>query len=205
MHNVSAGVVLSNVSLVLRSVTHFRAGLYACSAANSRGETVSQPALRLRIQCINSSLVHFLLTFDILYVPARRWIYISESIASERQSLAPSASPTWAVTILASKGGNFVSRFFSFLKILPISSGDFLVAMACSCLSFLHSANIVTKGHKHAYNSERHSKESFGNISINRILPHSEIKKCVARPSQATFPPSGVNERLAGVNITYID
>lgn len=51
MHNVSAGVVLSNVSLVLRSVTHSRAGLYACSAANSRGESVSQPPLRLRIQC----------------------------------------------------------------------------------------------------------------------------------------------------------
>lgn len=50
VHNVSAGVVLSNVSLVLRSVTHSRAGLYACSAANSRGESVSQPPLRLRIQ-----------------------------------------------------------------------------------------------------------------------------------------------------------
>ncbi|EFX86744.1 hypothetical protein DAPPUDRAFT_44172 [Daphnia pulex] len=50
VHNVSAGVVLSNVSLVLRSVTHSRAGLYACSAANSRGETLSQPPLRLRIQ-----------------------------------------------------------------------------------------------------------------------------------------------------------
>lgn len=51
MHNVSAGVVLSNVSLVLRSVTHARAGSYACSAANTRGETTSHPPLQLRVQC----------------------------------------------------------------------------------------------------------------------------------------------------------
>ena len=64
MHNVSGGVVLSNVSLVLRAVTYARAGLYACSATNSRGETtVSKPPLRLRIQCkcFSLSLSHLLL------------------------------------------------------------------------------------------------------------------------------------------------
>jgi len=48
-HNISAGVVLSNVSLVLRAVTNARAGLYTCTAINSRGESTSEP-LSLRIQ-----------------------------------------------------------------------------------------------------------------------------------------------------------
>ena len=49
-HNISAGVILSNVSLVLRAVTNARAGLYTCTAINSRGESTSEP-LSLRIQC----------------------------------------------------------------------------------------------------------------------------------------------------------
>ncbi|XP_063218435.1 nephrin-like [Bacillus rossius redtenbacheri] len=47
--NVSWGVILSTSSLVLQGVSRRQGGHYACSAANDRGETTSEPVL-LRVQ-----------------------------------------------------------------------------------------------------------------------------------------------------------
>ncbi|XP_060522405.1 synaptogenesis protein syg-2-like isoform X2 [Cylas formicarius] len=47
--NVSSGIIISTHSLVLQSVTRWQGGAYACLAANSRGETMSDPVhLRVR-------------------------------------------------------------------------------------------------------------------------------------------------------------
>ncbi|XP_033217421.1 nephrin-like [Belonocnema kinseyi] len=48
-HNTSARIIRSNQSLVLQSITRGSAGLYACAAANSLGETRSEP-LRFRVK-----------------------------------------------------------------------------------------------------------------------------------------------------------
>lgn len=48
--NVSWGIIISTRSLVLQRVARVHAGLYACSAANDRGETTSA-MVNLRIRC----------------------------------------------------------------------------------------------------------------------------------------------------------
>lgn len=48
--NMSTGVLFSTKSLVLQGVTRQNAGAYHCIAANTRGQTSSQP-VNLRIQC----------------------------------------------------------------------------------------------------------------------------------------------------------
>ena len=50
VHNQSAGILLSNQSLVLQRVSRSSAGLYVCTATNARGEGGSQP-LRLSVKC----------------------------------------------------------------------------------------------------------------------------------------------------------
>ncbi|KAG8228133.1 hypothetical protein J437_LFUL000135 [Ladona fulva] len=49
-HNVSAGVILSDQSLVLQGVTRNSAGDYTCLAANSEGKGSSNP-VTLRVMC----------------------------------------------------------------------------------------------------------------------------------------------------------
>lgn len=48
--NVSWGVIISTRSLVLQRVGRYHSGMYACSAANDRGETQSS-LVSLRIHC----------------------------------------------------------------------------------------------------------------------------------------------------------
>lgn len=50
IQNVSWGVIISTKSLVLQRVTRLQSGLYACTAANDRGEMQSEP-VSLRIHC----------------------------------------------------------------------------------------------------------------------------------------------------------
>lgn len=51
-HNVTAGVILSDHSLVLQSVTRSTAGDFTCMAANSEGKGASNPvALVVRCKC----------------------------------------------------------------------------------------------------------------------------------------------------------
>ena len=49
-HNQSAGVILSDRSLVLRRITRAAAGSYTCLAANSQGKSGSN-AVQLSVQC----------------------------------------------------------------------------------------------------------------------------------------------------------
>lgn len=49
-HNVTAGVILSDQSLVLQSVTRALAGDYTCLAANPEGKGTSNP-VTLRVRC----------------------------------------------------------------------------------------------------------------------------------------------------------
>ncbi|GLH02171.1 Uncharacterized protein GBIM_08210 [Gryllus bimaculatus] len=49
-HNVSAGVILSDQSLVLQGVTRHSAGDYTCLAVNSEGRGTSNP-VALRVMC----------------------------------------------------------------------------------------------------------------------------------------------------------
>jgi hypothetical protein len=49
-HNVTAGVILSDHSLVLQGVTRHTAGDYTCLAANTEGKGTSNPAT-LRVMC----------------------------------------------------------------------------------------------------------------------------------------------------------
>lgn len=49
-HNVTAGVVLSDHSLVLQSITRESAGGYTCTAANVEGRTKSN-AVNLEVMC----------------------------------------------------------------------------------------------------------------------------------------------------------
>lgn len=49
-HNVTAGVILSDQSLVLQSVTKSLAGDYTCLAANTEGRGTSNP-VTLRVRC----------------------------------------------------------------------------------------------------------------------------------------------------------
>lgn len=48
--NVTWGIIISTRSLVLQRVARIHAGLYACSAANDKGETQSA-LVNLRIRC----------------------------------------------------------------------------------------------------------------------------------------------------------
>ncbi|XP_058467810.1 uncharacterized protein LOC131440502 isoform X2 [Malaya genurostris] len=58
--NVTSGVIISTRSLVLQKVGRYHSGMYACSAANDRGETQSEP-VTLRIHfapvCASSSIM----------------------------------------------------------------------------------------------------------------------------------------------------
>lgn len=49
-HNISAGIILSDVSLVLQSVSKDTAGDYTCLAANIEGKGVSNP-VTLKVMC----------------------------------------------------------------------------------------------------------------------------------------------------------
>lgn len=49
-NNATAGVVLSDHSLVLQGLTRYSAGDYTCLAANSEGKTASNP-VSLQIMC----------------------------------------------------------------------------------------------------------------------------------------------------------
>lgn len=49
-HNVTAGVILSDQSLVLQGVTRLSAGEYTCLAANTEGKGTSNPET-LRVMC----------------------------------------------------------------------------------------------------------------------------------------------------------
>lgn len=60
-HNVNAGVILTDHSLVLQSVTRAAAGDYTCLAANTEGKGTSNP-VTLRIRCkfiIQSCIILF--------------------------------------------------------------------------------------------------------------------------------------------------
>lgn len=48
--NVSWGIIISTRSLVLQKVARLHSGLYACAAANDKGETQSA-LVNLRIRC----------------------------------------------------------------------------------------------------------------------------------------------------------
>ncbi|XP_065338847.1 contactin-2-like isoform X4 [Cloeon dipterum] len=50
VQNVSAGVIISDNSLVLQGVTRFNAGYYTCIASNSEGKGSSNP-VELRVMC----------------------------------------------------------------------------------------------------------------------------------------------------------
>ncbi|XP_058813895.1 serine-rich adhesin for platelets isoform X2 [Topomyia yanbarensis] len=58
--NVTSGVIISTRSLVLQKVGRYHSGMYACTAANDRGETQSEP-VTLRIHfapvCASSSIM----------------------------------------------------------------------------------------------------------------------------------------------------
>lgn len=64
--NVSWGVIISTRSLVLQRVGRYHSGMYACAAANDRGETQSA-LVSLRIHCEYIFLKHFfqLYTFHV--------------------------------------------------------------------------------------------------------------------------------------------
>ena len=49
-HNVTAGIILSDHSLVLQGVTRHTAGDYTCLAANTEGKGTSNP-VTLRVMC----------------------------------------------------------------------------------------------------------------------------------------------------------
>lgn len=49
-HNVTAGIILTDQSLVLQSVTRASAGDYTCLAANTEGKGTSNP-VTLRVRC----------------------------------------------------------------------------------------------------------------------------------------------------------
>lgn len=50
MNNVSSGIIISNQTLVLQSVTRHSSGEYRCAALNSEGESVSSP-FNLDVKC----------------------------------------------------------------------------------------------------------------------------------------------------------
>jgi hypothetical protein len=68
-HNVTAGIILSDHSLVLQGVTRHTAGDYTCLAANTEGKGTSNP-VALRVMCEYSVSIytcsHFYQTLFIL-------------------------------------------------------------------------------------------------------------------------------------------
>lgn len=50
MNNASTGIIISNQTLVLQSVTRHSSGHYRCAALNSEGESVSKP-FKLDVKC----------------------------------------------------------------------------------------------------------------------------------------------------------
>lgn len=63
-HNVSAGVILSDQSLVLQGVTRLSAGDYACMAANGEGKGTSN-LVALNVMC--EYMVHFFFLLFFLF------------------------------------------------------------------------------------------------------------------------------------------
>ncbi|XP_042859651.1 carcinoembryonic antigen-related cell adhesion molecule 16-like [Penaeus japonicus] len=52
-HNVSAGVVVSGLSLVIRHLRREHSGSYTCAATNTEGVTTSNPvSLTVRRECL---------------------------------------------------------------------------------------------------------------------------------------------------------
>lgn len=64
-HNTTARIVLSDQSLVLRSVTRASAGDYTCLAANTEGKGTSNP-VPLRVQCKYCKLINVVVALIIL-------------------------------------------------------------------------------------------------------------------------------------------
>jgi hypothetical protein len=67
-HNVTAGIILSDHSLVLQGVTRHTAGDYTCLAANTEGKGTSNP-VTLRVMCeysVATYLSHFFQTLFML-------------------------------------------------------------------------------------------------------------------------------------------
>ena len=50
MHDVAAGVIISNQSLVLQDVKRDSSGIYTCVAHNIEGDGVSNP-MTLNVRC----------------------------------------------------------------------------------------------------------------------------------------------------------
>lgn len=61
-HNLSAGIIVSNQSLVLQRVGRERAGRYYCRATNLHGEGVSAP-IAITIMCMCASYCSWALAF----------------------------------------------------------------------------------------------------------------------------------------------
>jgi hypothetical protein len=58
-HNVTAGIILSDQSLVLQSVTKSLAGDYTCLAVNTEGRGSSNPVtLLVRCECFSNYLAN---------------------------------------------------------------------------------------------------------------------------------------------------
>ena len=55
-HNLSEGIIISNMSLVLQRVARSQSGIYTCVAHNSEGDGVSNP-ITLNVRQSFSSVV----------------------------------------------------------------------------------------------------------------------------------------------------
>ncbi len=59
-HNIDAGVIISNQSLVIQGVVRNTSGEYTCKATNPEGSAISNK-LRLDVQCkTTSAFLYFL-------------------------------------------------------------------------------------------------------------------------------------------------
>lgn len=62
LHNVSHGVIISNISLVLQGVSRATAGNYSCVGFNAEGDGVSPP-FKLNVLCeYNYLQIHLIIS-----------------------------------------------------------------------------------------------------------------------------------------------